>query len=81
MTLEDLGNLSEIVEAIAVVISLVCLAVQVRQNTAQIRESSKVSRLLLQSRALRPIIVWSNVPLSRYVPSQRHQSLDVREQN
>ena len=41
MTLEDLGNLSEIIGAITVVISLVYLAVQ-------IRESSKVSRLLLQ---------------------------------
>jgi len=48
MTLEDLGNLSEIIGAIAVVISLVYLAVQIRQNTAQIRESSTVSRLLLQ---------------------------------
>lgn len=48
MTLEDLGNLSEIIGAIAVVISLVYLAVQIRQNTAQIRESSQVSRLLLQ---------------------------------
>ncbi len=48
MTLEDIGNLSEIIGAIAVVISLVYLAVQIRQNTAQIRESSQVSRLLLQ---------------------------------
>ena len=48
MTLEDLGNLSEIIGAIAVVVSLVYLAVQIRQNTAQIRESSQVSRLLLQ---------------------------------
>jgi hypothetical protein len=48
MTLEDLGNLSEVIGAIAVVISLVYLAVQIRQNTAQIRESSQVSRLLLQ---------------------------------
>ncbi len=48
MTLEELGNLSEIIGAIAVVISLVYLAVQIRQNTAQIRESSQVSRLLLQ---------------------------------
>ncbi len=37
MTLEDLGNLGEIIGAIAVVISLVYLAVQIRQNTAQIR--------------------------------------------
>ncbi len=48
MTLEDLGNLGEFIGAFAVVISLVYLAIQIRQNTAQIRESSQVSRLLLQ---------------------------------
>ena len=48
MTLEDLGNLSEFIGAIAVVISLIYLAIQIRQNTAQMRENSQVSRLLLQ---------------------------------
>ena len=48
MTLEDLANLSEFIGAVAVVVSLVYLAIQIRQNTAQIRESSHVSRLLLQ---------------------------------
>ena len=48
MTLEDLGNLGEFIGAFAVVISLVYLAIQIRQNTAQIRENSQVSRLLLQ---------------------------------
>jgi len=48
MTLEDLGNLSEFIGALAVVISLVYLAIQIRQNTAQMRESSRISRLLLQ---------------------------------
>ena len=48
MTLDDLGNLSEFIGAIAVVISLIYLAIQIRQNTAQMRESSQVSRLLLQ---------------------------------
>ncbi len=48
MTLEDLGNLGEIIGAIAVVVSLIYLAIQIRQNTAQIRESSHISRLLLQ---------------------------------
>ena len=48
MTLEDLGNLGEFIGAIAVVASLVYLAIQIRQNTARIRENSHVSRLLLQ---------------------------------
>ncbi len=48
MTLEDLGNLGEFIGAFAVVVSLVYLAIQIRQNTAQIREHSQISRLLLQ---------------------------------
>ena len=48
MSLQDLGNLGEFIGAFAVVISLVYLAIQIRQNTVQIREYSQVSRLLLQ---------------------------------
>jgi hypothetical protein len=36
MSLEDLGNIGEFVAAIAVVISLVYLAIQIRQNTRQV---------------------------------------------
>jgi hypothetical protein len=40
LTLQDLGNLGELISAIAVVISLVYLAVQIRQNTTTLRASS-----------------------------------------
>ena len=33
MTLQDLGNMSQFIGGIAIVISLVYLAIQVRQNT------------------------------------------------
>jgi hypothetical protein len=39
MSLEDLGNIGEFVAAVAVVISLVYLAVQIRQNTNAVRVS------------------------------------------
>ena len=39
MTLEDLANLGELVGGIAVVLSLLYLAFQIRQNTRQIRGS------------------------------------------
>ena len=39
MSLEDLGNIGEFVAAVAVVVSLIYLAVQVRQNTQQIKQS------------------------------------------
>ena len=40
MTLQDLGNLGELISAIAVVISFVFLAVQIRQNTKTVRTST-----------------------------------------
>jgi hypothetical protein len=40
MTLSDLGNLGELISAVAVVISLVYLAIQVRQNTRMMRVST-----------------------------------------
>jgi hypothetical protein len=41
LTLEDFGNLGEVIGAIAVVISLVYLAVQIRQNTRMVRASAE----------------------------------------
>ena len=40
MTLEDLGNIGEFVGAIAVVVSLLYLAIQIRQNTKTVRTST-----------------------------------------
>ncbi len=40
MTLQELGNLGELVGGIAVIVSLVYLAVQIRQNTQTVRASS-----------------------------------------
>ena len=48
MTLQDLSSIGEIVGAVAVVVSLVYLAIQVRQNTQQMRENSQINRLMLQ---------------------------------
>jgi hypothetical protein len=36
MSLEDLGNIEQLVAAMAVVVSLVYLAVRIRQNTRQV---------------------------------------------
>jgi hypothetical protein len=40
MSLEDLGNIGEFVAAVAVVLSLIYLAVQIRQNTRSVRMAS-----------------------------------------
>jgi hypothetical protein len=53
--LEDLGNLGDFLGGIGVVVTLVYLAVQIRQNTEQLRsdaDSRKVSSLDEMTRAL-----------------------------
>jgi hypothetical protein len=57
MTLQDLGSLGEFVGAIAVVISLIYLAVQVRRNTQQL-ESNVQALLRAESSAQHE--QWSN---------------------
>ncbi len=44
MTLEDLGNLGEFLGAIGVIVTLVYLAVQVRQNTRMMRANVRQPR-------------------------------------
>lgn len=40
MTLDDLGNIGEVISAIAVVVSLLYLGIQIRQNTRTVRSAS-----------------------------------------
>ena len=44
MSWQDLGSIGELVSAIAVVISLVYLAFQIRQNTGQIDQNTKAAQ-------------------------------------
>lgn len=44
MSLQDLGSIGELIGAVAVVISLVYLASQIRQNTRQIDENTKAAQ-------------------------------------
>ena len=43
MTLQDLANIAQLVSAGAVIVSLVYLAIQIRQNTIQIRANSRIA--------------------------------------
>jgi hypothetical protein len=45
-----LGNIGELIGALAVVVSLAYLAIQIRQNTAHMRENSEYTKLLLQEK-------------------------------
>jgi hypothetical protein len=74
MTLEDLGNLGEFIGAIAVVVSLVYLAVQIRQNTKTVRTSTYQAVLNSNIQAQNPILYNPHVDrvyqLGRRDPSQ-----------
>lgn len=52
MTLQDLGSIGELLGAIATVATLAYLAVQVRQNSAQMREATRVAQLTLLDRTV-----------------------------
>ena len=43
-TLDDLGNVGEFIAALGVVISLLYLAFQIRQNTSQINQNTKAAQ-------------------------------------
>ena len=44
MSIQDLGSIGEFISSIAVIVSLVYLAIQVRHNTAQLHENEKALR-------------------------------------
>ncbi len=55
MTITEVGALGEFVGAIAVVVTLVYLAIQIRQNTRAIRGSAERETVSLQQSALQPV--------------------------
>lgn len=50
MDLQDLGSIGELIGALATVVTLAYLAVQVRQNSLQMRETARIARLALLDR-------------------------------
>ena len=55
MTLADLADLADVVGGIAVVVSLIYLAIQVRQNTGSIRSATLLANTSLWSSLLRDL--------------------------
>jgi hypothetical protein len=49
--LEDLGNLGDFLGGIAVIATLIYLAIQIRQNTMQIAKNSETGRLSFENEA------------------------------
>lgn len=63
MTLQDIGNIGELVGAVGVVASLAYLAVQVRQNTTQIERNTKATQAA-SYQAMIDLISTMNISLS-----------------
>jgi hypothetical protein len=74
MTLENLGNVGEFVGALAVVISLVYLAVQIRQNTRAVRSASH--QTLVSSEQAIQASISDNPEVARIVV-QANKDFDV----
>ena len=55
MSIQDLGSIGELVAAIVVVITLVFLTLQMRQNTQAVKNSSALAGLQFWTDFLRPI--------------------------
>lgn len=45
MTIQDLGAIGEFIGSIGVILTLIYLAVQIRQNTAAMEESQRLSKV------------------------------------
>jgi hypothetical protein len=56
MSLQDLGSLGELISAVAVVVSLLYLAVQIRQNTRSVRSSTFQSAVRDTTEIIDPMI-------------------------
>lgn len=50
MTLQDIGSIGELVGALATVATLVYLAVQIKQNSVQLDESARITRITHSAR-------------------------------
>ena len=64
MSLEDLGNIGEFVAAVGVIVSLIYLAVQIRQNTAQLVQNAEEFRISFRQQQYGRIIDFNSVVIS-----------------
>ena len=78
MTLSDLGNLGQLISAIAVVVSLIYLAVQIRQNSEIARATMRLS---LVQHQISYLSLRSTDPMIRtaFRKASAHEQLDEDE--
>jgi hypothetical protein len=82
MSLEDLGNIGELTAAIGVILSLVYLAAQIRQNTRSVRAASyqswfdsygALSNFILASPELHALIHRGTFDPEKLTPEERRR--------
>jgi hypothetical protein len=82
MSLEDLGNIGELVAAIGVIASLIYLAIQIRQNTRWLRASThhsltsvtaELNRIVQENPDMARIMRLGNENFSQLSPDERLQ--------
>jgi hypothetical protein len=82
MSLEDLGNIGELIAAIGVIISLVYLAVQIRQNTQSMRavayqsisaHIAESNRVVVESPEIAHIMITGEEDLSALSGEERRR--------
>ena len=79
MSLQDLGNLGEFIGALGVVVTLIYLAAQIRQNTRAIRDSAEKEMAREASHFLSPIIENAEVARILRIGLQEWDKLDDDE--
>ena len=65
MNLEALGNIGDFLGGIGVVVTLVYLAAQIRQNTAQLRSNAEGARVAALDETTRSLGLWQDGIVSR----------------
>ena len=64
MNLEMLGNIGDFLGGIGVVITLIYLAAQIRQNTAQLRSNADGARIAALDETTRSMGLWQDIIVS-----------------
>ena len=79
MTLQDLANLGEVIGAIAVIISLIYLAVQIRENTQAMQREATQDIIRSLNEQLRFVIESPDLAALYLKASERPEELTAEE--
>jgi hypothetical protein len=79
MALQDLANLGEVIGAIAVIVSLIYLAVQIRENTQAMRRAATQDIIRSLNEQTRCLVESPDLAALAFRASQRPEELTGEE--